>query len=159
MELAFKPLVWLAIGFGLMALEILAPGFVVFWFGIGGMVTALLVWIGVLPTAEWQWLVFFVSSSAFLSFWHFYLKKFFKKEVVDEVRDPTLLNLKGTAAKRIEKDRPGEVELFQPFHGIRRWKASSEETILEGEEIQVLEAEGVHLKVEKLKNKQQGESQ
>ncbi|MGV7929773.1 MAG: NfeD family protein [Spirochaetota bacterium] len=67
MELS--PLTWLSIGLILAALEILAPGFVVFWFGIGGVFTALLVRLGILESAEAQWLFFFISSVSLVGLW------------------------------------------------------------------------------------------
>lgn len=151
MSLSFEPLTWMAIGFALMALEIILPGFVVFWFGIGSLLTALLVKLVQINDASWQWLIFFVSSFAFLSFWHFYLKKFFKKDIVDDVPDPTVLNLRGRVVKKIEPGKIGEVELFTAFHGIRKWKALSLEILEEEDEIMVLGSEGVSLRVEKLK--------
>ena len=149
--LSFEPLTWMAIGFALMALEIIMPGFVVFWFGVGSLLTALLVKIASIQDPAWQWLIFFLASFAFLSFWHFYLKKFFQKEVVDDVPDPTLLSLQGKVIKKIEQGRAGEVELFTAFHGIRKWKAFSHEVLEENDEIIVVGADGVSLKVEKLK--------
>ena len=148
----FPPAVWLAVGIVIMGLEIVVPGFVIFWFGLGGVLTAFFVFIRVLVTPESQWLFFFVSSLFFLGLWWLVLKRFFKsRNAKDDARDPTLTSLKGKAVSKIEPNIPGKVELYESYHSLKLWKAESKETIIEGEEINVLEANGITLVVEKLK--------
>lgn len=150
--MAFSPLTWLAVGIVIMALEIVMPGFIIFWFGLGGVITALLVFIGIVPieSAEYQWLVFFLSSFALLGAWQFYFRKrFFKGKLSDESRDATLTNLKGKVSRKILPGIPGEVELYTLFHGIKIWQAESADAIDEGEEIVVVEADGIKLIVRK----------
>jgi membrane protein implicated in regulation of membrane protease activity len=84
----------------------------------------------------------------FLVIWFVLLKKYFNPQ--KEERDPTLINLNGKCMVRIEKGRPGEVELYESYHGLTKWKAESSETISEGEEIQVVEASGIKLIVKKI---------
>ncbi len=143
MELS--PLVWLSIGLILAALEILAPGFVVFWFGIGGVLTALFVRIGVLPSAEAQWLFFFISSVTLVGLWFGVLKKRFRPDEPAGSRDPTITGLRGRCTRRITPTVPGEVELYENFHGLRIWQAESPETIEEGDEVTVNDAKGIKL--------------
>ena len=73
--------VWLAIGLVLMGVEIIMPGFVIFWFGIGGIITAFLTRFMLLNSPEMQWLVFFGSSLAFLASWFLYFKRILKKRI------------------------------------------------------------------------------
>jgi membrane protein implicated in regulation of membrane protease activity len=63
------PLTWLAIGVILMAVEIVAPGFIIFWFGLGAALTALLSFTGIVESDMIQWLIFFTSSILFLELW------------------------------------------------------------------------------------------
>ncbi len=147
--MALSPIVWLAVGLTLFAAEVLVPGFVVFWFGVGGVLTALLVYLRLLASAEAQWLFFFVSSFAFLGLWFGYLKKRFSKGDEGDFRDPTLVNLRGRCTRRIAPSAPGEVELFDSFHGIRKWQAESGEVIDEGDEVSVQDARGIKLIVKK----------
>ncbi len=144
-----SPLIWISIGFIIMGLEIVVPGFVLFWFGAGALLTALFVVLGLLPNAELQWGFFFVSSLLFLAGWHLYFKKHFRRVIVDEDRDPTIRDLKGRVTKEILKDIPGEVELYSPFHGIKKWQAESDVTIMVGEEVVVKESRGIKLVVNK----------
>ncbi|HON76911.1 MAG TPA: NfeD family protein [Spirochaetota bacterium] len=149
--MAFSPFIWLAVGILIMGMEILVPGFVLFWFGIGGVVTSLLVFIKIIPeqNAVAQWVSFFLTSLLCLSLWHFYAGKYFKKSLTDETGDPTLQNLTGRVVKPVMPGVPGEVELYSGFHGIKKWQAEAKEVLEEGEEVRVLEARGIKLVVEK----------
>lgn len=44
-ELLSAPWFWLAVGFGLLLLELMAPGTILLWFGIGGILTAGVAWL------------------------------------------------------------------------------------------------------------------
>lgn len=140
---------WLAAGLIIIALEILVPGFVIFWFGIGAIITSVFVFLGLQADSSAAWLIFFGSSFALLLFWHIVLKKYFGKKVTDDTRDPTLNNLRGRAKTPIEQHKTGEVELYSMFHGLKDWKAESDEFIGEGDEIEVIEARGIRLLVKK----------
>ena len=144
------PIMWLALGLFLLALEAISPGFLIFWFGLSGIITALFSFTGIIQNEIYLWILFFGSSLTFLMLWFGVLKKHFNPKK-DEERDPTLINLKGKCTVHIEKGRPGEVELYESYHGLTKWKAESSETILEGEEIQVVEASGIKLIVKKYK--------
>lgn len=141
--------VWVAVGLILMGLEIIIPGFIIFWFGAGALLTALLTGIGLLSSGAAQWIVFFLSSLAFLALWFLGLKKMFVSPALADDRDPTLTNIKGKVIQRIEPNVPGRVKLYDFYHGVQEWKAESKETIEMGEEVTVLEAEGINLIVKK----------
>ncbi len=145
--MAFSPVVWLAIGIIIMACEIVMPGFIIFWFGAGGVLTALFVFIGIIPenSAEWQWIFFFLSSFVLLGFWQIFLRKKFQSGVVDLSRDATMLNLRGRAITKIVPGIPGEVELYTVYHGIKKWQAESAEIIEAGDEVAVCDANGIKL--------------
>ncbi|MDH7554597.1 MAG: NfeD family protein [Spirochaetota bacterium] len=148
--MALSPIAWLAIGIVLMAVEIIMPGFIIFWFGIGAVITAALVYIGLLESEISQWFCFFISSGAFLVFWFGYLKDRVKVKTADDALDVTLAGKKGKCIKDIIPPQIGEVELFEPFHGVTVWKAQSKELIRKDEQIVVEGADGIKLIVKKL---------
>lgn len=143
------PLTWLAVGVILMAVEIVAPGFIIFWFGLGAALTAFLSFTGIIESEPVQWLIFFASSILFLALWFGVLKKRLHPASDDDQRDPTLFNLRGKCIARIEPGKPGEVELYESYHGLTKWKAESTGVIEINDEIQVLEASGIKLIVKK----------
>ena len=142
------PVIWLALGVFLIAMEIVLPGFIIFWFGLSGIITAFFSFTGIIQNEIYLWFLFFGSSVTFLALWFGLLKKRFKPQ--EDERDPTLFNLRGKCTTHIEKGRPGEVELYESYHGLTKWKAESSETISEGEEIHVVEASGIKLLVKKI---------
>ncbi len=144
-----SPLIWLAVGVILMAVEIAAPGFIVFWFGLGAALTALFTFAGLTESWLIQTLVFFSSSLIFLILWFRVFKQKFTRSTDDDQRDPTLYSLKGKCTSRIEPGKPGEVELYATYHGLKNWKAESSEVIDVNDEIRVLEASGIKLIVKK----------
>jgi len=145
-----NPVSWLILGIFIMGLEIILPGFVIFWFGVGGILTSFCFFIGVIDKPVYGWLLFFVFSVIFLLSWHFYFKKFFRKEIVDDYNDVTLAGLKGIALSNINSNKPGRVRLYKSFHSIKEWDAFSIDDIKEGEEIEVIDADGIKLNVKKV---------
>lgn len=145
--MALSPIVWLAIGFVLMTIEIIMPGFIIFWFGAGGLLTSLFVYTGIISpvSAEGQWIFFFLSSLIFLGLWQVFFKKRFQSSVVDPSRDATLQNIRGRVTSRITPGIPGEVELYTVYHGIKKWQAESAEVIEAGDEVVVTDANGIKL--------------
>ncbi len=145
--MALSPIVWLAIGVILMALEIIMPGFIIFWFGAGGLLTSIFIYIGIISplNEELQWIFFFLSSLAFLGLWQVFFKKRFQSSVVDSSRDATLQNVRGRVTSRITPGIPGEVELYTVYHGIKKWQAESAEIIEAGDEVIVTDANGIKL--------------
>lgn len=145
--MALSPLLWLAVGIIIMAMEIIVPGFVIFWFGLGGVLTALCVYIGLLGSADAQWIFFFISSLFFLGLWFGFFRKKFSRGGADDSRDPTLVMLRGVCTKSIKPGIPGEVDLFDKYMGLKTWQAESAEDIREGTEVTVIEARGIKLVV------------
>lgn len=140
---------WLALGLFMVGMEIIVPGFVLFWFGIGGILTALAAWLNILKDPISQSIFFFLSSLVFVSIYFGFLKKYFKKSSSHDDRDPTLTELSGKCTSPIAPGKPGRVKLNKAFHSITEWGAESADTIEAGEEITVVEADGVSLIVKK----------
>lgn len=137
-----SPVAWLAVGLVLMGLEIVAPGFVIFWFGAGSLVVALLTALGCLDDLAWQWGVFFIASIFFLGLWQIWLKKVFRRETLDTARDPTVSGQTGVVVRAIAPGQPGEVEMSVPLYGIKRWQAEADSVLDCGVAVVVVEARG-----------------
>jgi len=142
---------WILAGVLIACTELLFPAMVSIWSGLAAVLVGIMVWAGIISPENYRWQFFwFFSLTIFLLlFWFFYLKNRFSGYANDS-RDSSLLNLKGVALTGIEKGKPGEVELYQHFHGIKKWKADSDETIEAGDPVIVFDAEGIRLRVKKL---------
>lgn len=147
--------VWFAAGILIAGSEFLFPTQVSIWSGIAAWLVALLIAIGALDdhSYTWQILWFAIISIALILLWFLVIKKYtkFGSGTVDKDRDTSLTGIKGTITKEITPGKPGKIELYSSYHGIKEWQAESTEIIAVGEEVAVLEADGIKLIVQKEK--------
>jgi len=139
----FNPIfIWAFIGLLFVGLEFAVPGFVIFFFGAGALITSLLTAIvpGLRSSIFWQILIWLGSSSLSLAFLRRYLSKVFRGTTLvgsgDEASGKT-----AEVIERITPEAPGRVH----FEGTS-WKALSyTETMEKGETVTVLKQEGLTL--------------
>jgi membrane protein implicated in regulation of membrane protease activity len=143
MEILSNPaVIWFLIGLGLLLLELVLPGLVILFFGVGAWVTALVCAFFEL-NINWQILIFLLSSLLGLILLRRYLKrKFFSRsdtEVPDELEEYI-----GHKAKALEdfKDGMGRIE----FKGSP-WTAQCSEPVAEGQWVTIESKESLVLHV------------
>ena len=137
-------LVWFIIGLLLFLLELVLPGFVIFFFGVGAWLTALLCLIAN-PGINLQAIVFAVTSVlSLLLLRKMIQKKFFysKDELSKEVEDE-FTGKEALALTDLEPGKNGRVE----FKGTT-WKAESTSDIHEGQRVIIKSKESFKLIVE-----------
>lgn len=129
----FSPAFWWAVtGIILMICEFAVPGLILFFFGLGAIVTALLAWMLDISLTG-QLGIFVVASLLSLFTLRRFLKPVFTGRATaasGEALAETLAGEEGTVTGRIEPGRPGKVRL----HGTD-WKAESEETLETGQPV------------------------
>lgn len=140
-----KPeIVWFIIGLVLFLLELVIPGFVIFFFGVGAWITALLCLIAE-PGTNLQVVVFAITSVlSLLIFRKMIQKKFFyvREDRSDAVEDE-FTGKEARAVADFDADKRGKVD----FKGTS-WKAESDSEIKAGQIVIILEKENFKLKVE-----------
>ena len=136
--------VWFLVGLGLLILELLIPGLVVLFFGVGAWVTALVCAIMDI-NLNWQILIFLVASLMGLGLLRKYLKRRFFNRTDKEI-DDQLEEFIGRKAKVIDdfKNGSGKVE----FKGTQ-WSARSKEAVSKGDWVLIRSKEGLSFNVEK----------
>ena len=138
--------IWLYIGSFLMLAEIVSPGFVIFFFGLGAATVAVCKWaIPSLGLAA-QLAIFSVASVFYLVVLRRYMKKLF---MGDAENSPGLASeFVGRVGKVIETIRPevpGRIEL-----GEVEWKATASERLEPGAEVKVVAQDNLTMRVEKI---------
>lgn len=131
----FTPVFWWSIvGIGLMLCEFIAPGLILFFFGLGALVTALVAWLLPLGLAE-QLIVFTVASLLSLFVLRRFLKPIFmgSSEAGEEMTEG-MVGQEATVSEPIEPSQSGKVEL----NGVA-WKAESDESLEVGAAVVVVE--------------------
>lgn len=144
-----KPeLVWFIIGLALFLLELVMPGFVIFFFGVGAWFTALLCLIAN-PGINLQAIVFGVTSILSLLLLRKMIQKrfFYSKEELSREVEDEFSGREGIALTELIPGRTGKVE----FKGTQ-WKAESESEIAEGQKVIILKKDSFKLIVEPKNN-------
>jgi membrane protein implicated in regulation of membrane protease activity len=141
---------WLIVGIGGLILEVLSGGFWICFLGLGGLLTALLVWLEVLPGLNTEILFFVVSSVVLLLI--------LRKPIVTRFgKGPVGKNLGDPSGQTVQvtRDIPAEGEGQVEFQGSP-WEALSEEkiTIPAGSKVFIVRQEGLKIWVKTIqKNK------
>lgn len=135
---------WAIIGVILIIAEVATMSFVLIFFGLGALLTALLSWIGVTPAIEGQLIVFAVSSLALLVVLRRFAKNLFFSKA-DASQDS--IGQKAVVSRPITQGSEGAVT----FRGTE-WIAFSEssETIPAGSAVEITGTEGIRLKVRRV---------
>jgi membrane protein implicated in regulation of membrane protease activity len=143
-------LFWFLAGIFLMFTEFLIPGFIIFFFGLGAIITAILSWLGILNSIDLQIIVFIVSSLLTLVLFRNKGKKYFKGRVrkadVEESPSQNIIGEKVIVSEEINPAKlTGKVEL----HGTM-WNATSGEVIHAGESVEITGRKDLTLIVKKV---------
>ncbi|MFN8209765.1 MAG: NfeD family protein [Bacteroidales bacterium] len=137
-------LLWFLIGLVLFVLELIAPGFIIFFFGFGAWVTALVCLIAH-PGTNLQIIIFAITSIlSLIALRRMLQKKFFygHSEAHESVEDE-FTGKTGIAMNDFGPKVRGKVE----FKGTT-WNAESESVIKEGESVIIIEKNNFNLIVE-----------
>ena len=136
-------LFWFILGLGLFLLELVVPGFFIFFFGLGAWITALFCLIGN-PGTNLQIIIFAITSVISLAALRSIIqKKFFysKKNLSEEVEDE-FTGREALATTDFGPDKYGKVE----FKGTT-WDAESKFEISKKQSVVIINKESFKLNV------------
>jgi membrane protein implicated in regulation of membrane protease activity len=145
-------LIWFLVGIGFFVVELILPGFIMFFFGIGAWCVAATLAI-VSLSQNTQLTVFIVSSLASLFLLRSWLRSVFWGEESEE-SDSVNVNsapTTGMVTETISPPAPGRVK-----YGGSSWQAVAEELIPADTVVEVIERQDLIITVRKL-NKEQKE--
>jgi inner membrane protein len=137
---------WALLGLILIGSEFILPGFIIFFFGAGALITALLsvIFPGIDSRFVLQVIIWIAASGLSLSTLRKHFAKIFKGNLLPGRQDSSV----GKTAEVIEKispEQPGRIK----FQGTS-WKAISyTETIEAGEEVSIIEQDNLTFSVTK----------
>lgn len=145
MESYPNELLWFLVGLAMMLGEIVTPGFVLVFFGVGAWVVSLLVWLGLPISFTTQLFVFLVTSVVSLLFFRKYGMQYSHGKVIKADPAHAIDDIRGeraTATSDIDPVTGGSVE----YNGTH-WNAESEQTITKGSAVEIVERKNLVLKV------------
>jgi len=141
------PTVWFIIGIALMLLELIVPGLVIIFFGIGAVITAVVSYFLFPEDLVLQLLLFIVASVVSLVIFRRKWKSVFvgKTNVGKDVAR-SLGDVRGEMATVRSEIVPNVIGGKVEFHGTL-WEAEADETIPIGTTVEIIEQQNLTLKV------------
>lgn len=137
-ESSLAELYWFLLGIIFFVLEIVIPGFIIFFFGVGACVTALLVWVGVLSGATAQLLVFCISSLLALLLFRKKGRPSLRGLVSRRAEEGGLPDeIAGERATVVRDIVPGAIGGKVEFHGTL-WDAESDIPVAPGTTVEIV---------------------
>jgi membrane protein implicated in regulation of membrane protease activity len=144
-----KPeLIWFLVGLALLLMEFAIPGLIVFFFGVGAWIVAV-VCLFTDISLNWQLGVFIGSSVLSLVLLRSWVKGIFighvtgEQDLTEELKD--FIGERAVVKAAITPKRPGKVEL----HGTN-WEAEADVEIPEGTDVEIVGKDNLTLKVKAL---------
>lgn len=137
---------WAVAGITLILAELAVPAFVLVWFGLGGLVVALISFI--LPQIEVtsQLTIWLAVSVALVAFWFKIFKPNFHKTRIG-MSDANVIGEIGLLTREVAPFLKGEVRFQKPMVGSDVWQCIADEVIPVGARVKVQAVEGSFLKV------------
>jgi membrane protein implicated in regulation of membrane protease activity len=138
---------WLVLGMVLVALEMLVPTFFLLWFGLGAMITGVVVAVAPIGFAA-QFLLWAIGSLAMMGMW----LKWFKnpdRSRAGQAKEG-VLGVTGMVTRAVQEMGEGEILFQRPVLGSDRWPVVADEPIAAGEKARIVDVLGQTLKVEKI---------
>ncbi len=140
---------WLVLGMLLIIAEIFIPSFTVFWFGLGAIIVALVLWLLPDMSVSWQLFIWAIASIVFTFLWF----KFFKPLMTDRTKAgisrEAVIGESGQVIKIPEENRRGIVRFATPLLGTDEWPFICEQAVASGDRVFVKDVSGNTLIVEK----------
>lgn len=136
---------WLIAGIVLMLMELMTPGFVVFFFGLAAASVSLCIWLFPGFGAYWQLGAFSVFSILYLLVLRRYVKSVFMGDSEENALSDELVGSTGRVTELIRPGVPGRVEIRDAG-----WTASAAVRMEPGEEVRVVSHDNLTVTVEKL---------
>ena len=146
MQLTFASLLWLLVGVLLFILELMLPGFVLFFFGLGAWITAITSWLWPIELSG-QLAIFIASSLVSLLALRGVIRRVFLG-TRNDAGDDTPLAREGEVAEVL-------VTIAPPAEGKIRysgssWRATALERIEAGEMAAIVRQDGLVMRVRKI---------
>jgi len=147
----FKILYWYWLVFGMLLIiaELFIPSFTIFWFGLGALIVALVLWLLPDLSLSWQLFIWAIASIVFTLLWF----KFFKPLMTDRTKAgisrEAIIGESGRVIRVPQESRRGIVRFATPLLGADEWPFICQQTVDAGDRVFVKDVSGNTLIVEK----------
>ena len=140
---------WLGSGIFLMATELLLPGLVMVFVGMGALTVAISMYFGYVDGYVYQLMIFFISSSIYLSTLRFLVLRFVptdtQKENINE--DDKVI---GSIVEVVADIKSGEFGRVEQSGSSWQARTEGDQTILKGEQVKIIGRNNITWMVKKI---------
>ncbi|XID74621.1 NfeD family protein [Alkanindiges sp. WGS2144] len=141
---------WVVVGVALMMLELILPSFTALWFGVAAAIIALLLWIFPGLPIELQIIGWILLSIAFTVFWFKYLKPLSYDKTKAGLAREAIIGQIGTVIAAPGLEHTGKIRFPMPILGSDEWLCRSQEQLMVGDRVSVMDILGNEVVVRKL---------
>lgn len=138
---------WLVFGMLLMLLELAVPSFTIFWFGLGGLVVAVLLLL-LDMSVTWQILLWVLASTGFAAFWFVVLKPRMADRTMAGISREAVLGETAMVVRKPDAGRRGELRFPVPMLGSETWSFICPAAVEVGDRVVVRDVSGNAMVVE-----------
>ena len=139
---------WLVIGMLLIIGEIFVTSFTMFWFGLGGLVVALVLVLAPGTSLTWQLAIWALASAVFTLLWFKLIRPLMKDRTSAGIARETIIGESGQVIKAPAEGHRGVVRFTTPLLGSDEWPFICETPVAAGSRVFVKEISGNTLVVE-----------
>jgi inner membrane protein len=140
---SYLPYIWLIVGLILIGLEFAVPGFVIFFFGAGAILTAIATWLipGLDADIPLQIFIWLLTSFLSLGFLRRFFRGTFRGKLIESDDEEEFRGKLATVTEAIRQNHPGRVH----FQGTT-WKAVTyDEPVKPGDVVEIMKKENLTL--------------
>jgi inner membrane protein len=127
--------------------------FTIFWFGLGAIIVAGLLWLFADLSFSWQLFLWALASCGFTLLWFKFFRPLMKDRTKAGIAREAIVGETGHVIKAPEEGKRGIVRFATPLLGDDEWPFISTEKIAPGDRIVVKDISGNTLIVEKRESK------
>jgi membrane protein implicated in regulation of membrane protease activity len=140
---------WLVFGMLLMIAELFIPSFTIFWFGLGALIVALILWLLPELSLSWQLFIWAIASIVFTLLWFTFFKPLMTDRTKAGISREAVIGESGRVIRVPQESRRGVVRFATPLLGDDEWPFICEQTVASGDRVFVKDFSGNTLIVEK----------
>jgi membrane protein implicated in regulation of membrane protease activity len=140
---------WLVFGMVLIIAEIFVPSFTIFWFGLGGIVVAGVLFVGADLSFAWQLFVWAIASCVFTFLWFKFIRPMMTDRTRAGIAREAAIGEIGQVIRIPAQDQRGVVRFTIPLLGSEEWPFICDSTVSVGDRVAVTDISGNTLVVKK----------
>ena len=133
---------WLILGMLLMMVELFVPSLTILWFGLGGLLVGLWLWVAPGTRFSLQLFVWALASCGFVLLWFKLLKPRMIHRTTAGISREAVLGEVGQVTRPAEMDRLGRVRFTTPLLGEDEWPFRCDTPVAIGDRVRVSDIAG-----------------